>query len=85
MSTFDIEQSDRRAILRGDLGQLTTHRKKARIVAVRMTRPFTVETDRGVMAGVPGDYVVTNHPDDDPGSDLWTISAERMAATYEEV
>jgi hypothetical protein len=60
-------------------------RKKARILAVQMTKDFTVDTDRGVMAGLPGDWLVTNHPDDDPGSDLWTISAERMAATYAEV
>jgi hypothetical protein len=35
------------------------------------------------MAGKAGDYLVTNHPDDDAGSDLWTISAERMDNTYE--
>jgi hypothetical protein len=60
-------------------------RKTARIIAVQLDVPFTVETDRGVMVGRAGDWLVTNHPDDDPGSDLWTISAERMAATYSRV
>ena len=35
------------------------------------------------MVGHAGDYLVTNHPDDDSGSDLWTISRERLEATYE--
>lgn len=60
------------------------YRKNARIIAVEMTVPFSVETDRGVISGVPGDFLVTNHPDDDPGSDLWAISADRMKSTYEE-
>lgn len=85
MSTLDIKQSDREALLRGDFGQIKTLRKRARIIAVRMDRPFTVETDRGIMTGVPGDFLVTNHPDDDPESDLWTISAERKHMTYESV
>lgn len=62
---------------------IATFRKTSRIVAVEMTMPFAVETDRGLMTGESGDWLVTNHPDDDPGSDLWTISAERMAGTYE--
>lgn len=60
-------------------------RKKARIVALKMDEPFTVATDRGLMRAEAGDWLVTNHPDDDPGSDVWSISAERMANTYEEV
>jgi hypothetical protein len=59
------------------------YRKRSRILAVRMTESFTVRTDRGPMEGSAGDWLVTNHPDDDPGSDLWTISDERMMATYE--
>ena len=59
-----------------------TFRKTARIVAVHMDVPFTVETDRGTMTGAPGDWLVTNHPDDDPGSDVWSISDARMRATY---
>lgn len=62
-----------------------TFRKTARVVAIQSAIPFTVETDRGVMEGRPGDWVVTNHPEDDGGSDLWSVSAERMEATYEEV
>jgi hypothetical protein len=64
---------------------VSSYRKTARILAIQQDEPFTVETDRGLMTGVAGDWLVTNHPDDDPGSDLWTISAERMASTYEPV
>ena len=73
-------QDDRPALL-GD-AKATTHRKTARIIAVKLDAPFMVHTDRGPMSGMPGDWLVTNHPDDDSGSDLWTISAERMASTY---
>ena len=73
-------QDDRDALLRDP--NATTHRKTARILAVQQDAPFMVHTDRGPMSGMPGDYLVTNHPDDDAGSDLWTISAERMANTY---
>jgi len=73
-------QDDRPALL-GD-SNATTHRKTARIIGRRLTEPFLVYTDRGPMQGSPGDWLVTNHPDDDAGSDLWTISAERMANTY---
>ena len=59
--------------------------KRARILAVQQTKAFVVWTDRGPQTGKPGDWLVTNHPDDDPGSDLWSISAERMEATYEHV
>lgn len=62
-----------------------TFRKTARIVAIQSAIPFTVETDRGVMQGKAGDWVVTNHPEDDEASDVWSISDERMRATYEEV
>ncbi len=60
-------------------------RKTARIIAVQLDVRFVVETEHGVMAGHPGDWLATNHPDDDPGSDLWIISAERMKATYARV
>lgn len=60
-------------------------RKRARAVAVRLDFPFAVETDHGVMEGEAGDYLVTNHPDDDPTSDIWPVSAARFAATYEPV
>lgn len=83
MAVLRISQSDREALI-ANPGR-RAYRKVARIIAVKMTQPFEVETDRGWMTGVPGDYLVTNHPSDDVGSDLWTISAERMLATYEEV
>lgn len=78
-------------VTQGDRGIILTapgaraYRKTARIVAIRMRVAFTVETDRGLMEGHPGDYLVTNHPDDDPGSDIWVISRERMSSTYDEV
>jgi hypothetical protein len=65
-------------------GRAVTRRKKARIIAVQLDFPFAVETGQGIMDGEPGDWLVTNHPDDDPGSDIWPVSRERMAATYEE-
>lgn len=74
-------QADRERILTAL--HAADYRKTSRIVAIEMAVPFIVETDRGPMTGEPGDFLVTNHPDDDPSSDLWTISAERMAATYE--
>jgi len=74
-------QDDRSLLLEDPTA--TSHRKTARIIAVQQTAPFMVHTDRGPMSGMPGDWLVTNHPDDDKGSDLWTISAERMKATYE--
>jgi hypothetical protein len=80
--TMLITQANRGILTAGGPGVLT-YRKKARILALEMESPFVVETDRGPMTGQPGDYLVTNHPDDDPGSDLWSISAARMASTYE--
>ena len=65
-----------------ETGRAMVFRKTARIVGVRINRPFTVETDRGVMTADTGDWLVTNHPDDDPGSDVWSISNDRMESTY---
>ncbi len=80
-------QSDRRFLYLDAFGRpypsLVFARKKARILAFIAEVPFVVETDRGPMTGEAGDYIVTNHPDDDPGSDLWTISRERFESTYE--
>ena len=61
------------------------YRKTSRIVAVQMDKTFIVYTDRGPMTGQPGDWLAMNHPDDDPESDIWTISDERMRSTYEPV
>jgi hypothetical protein len=65
-------------------GQAHVFRKTARIIAAQIAGEFTVETDRGPMEGHDGDWLVTNHPEDDPGSDVWVISNERMTATYDE-
>lgn len=81
--TLYFTDEDRPLVL--DTLRRQNFRKTARIAAVKMFSPFVVKTDRGPMRGVAGDWLVTNHPDDDPGSDLWTISDERMRATYEEV
>lgn len=59
-----------------------TFRKRARVLAVRMTRPFSVHTEHGRISGAPGDWLVTNHPDDDPAGDAWPVSAARFAASY---
>jgi hypothetical protein len=77
-----FKQGDRDALIASPLAQ--TFRKTARIIAVRQDKPFLVYTDRGPMTGAAGDWLVTNHPDDDSGSDLWTVSDERMHATYED-
>lgn len=66
-------------------GNLVVARKSARILAKRMDYPFVVETDRGPMRAEAGDWLVTNHPEDDAGSDLWSISDERFRSTYEVV
>ena len=60
-------------------------RKVATIEAVQLDHAFVVLTDRGPMEAKAGDWLVTNHPDEDPGYDLWSISDERMRSTYEEV
>lgn len=80
-----IAQADRQGLLEGEFGETGSYRKTARIVATQMAEAFTVETDRGTMTGEPGDWLVTNDPRDDPGADLWTISADRMRSTYEAV
>lgn len=76
-----VRQEDRPLLLAHP--EALAYRKRSRILAIQMQAAFRVETDRGPMVGQPGDFLVTNHPDDDPGSDLWTVSAERMAATYD--
>lgn len=73
-------QADRQKLIDDPEAQALT--KRSRILAIQLLEPFTVETDRGVMTGDVGDWLVTNHPDDDATSDLWSISDERMKATY---
>jgi hypothetical protein len=60
-------------------------RKTARIIAVKQDKPFMVYTEHGPISGEPGDWLATNHPDDDPGSDIWPVSAERMTNTYDTI
>jgi hypothetical protein len=77
-----VLQKDREAMLLNSADHLVL-RKTARIIAVRMDKPFLVYTEHGPIAGEAGDWLATNHPDDDPGSDIWPISAARMGTTYE--
>lgn len=63
-------------------GRGDVYEKSARIVAVQMSGRFHVETDHGVMTGDAGDWLATNHPDDDSSSDVWPIGAARFAASY---
>lgn len=65
-------------------GRGRAYRKRARIIAFKAESDFTIETDRGRMTGVAGDWIARNHPEDDPNSDMWSISDERMENTYEE-
>ena len=75
-------QADRNLLTEAPFTDAHTFRKTARILGMLMTEDFEVETDRGIMQGHAGDWLVTNHPDDDPGSDLWTVSAERVESTF---
>lgn len=92
MAGHRYTQADRDLIIKAVAdGQVRTgtFRKKSRIIAAQVGAAdgsgsdWTVETDRGVMEAKSGDWLVTNHPDDDPGSDIWSISDERMRSTYE--
>jgi hypothetical protein len=80
LQPMHITQRDRDELI--GLATITA-RKRSRIVGIVAPGPFLVETDRGQMAGVAGDLIVTNHPDDDATSDVWSISRERYDATYE--
>lgn len=79
-----FDQSDRDALLLGPLGPVRSYRPTGRILARRIGRPFTLETAHGRVQGAAGDYVATAHPDDDPGADMWLVSAERMASHAED-
>lgn len=59
--------------------------KTARVIARTILAPFVVDTEHGQMLANAGDYLVTNHPDDDPSSDVWPVSAERFSRSYKEV
>lgn len=76
-----VTQEHRDTLIADPTGRVV--RKRSRAIALQMHVPFTVETDRGLMRGEAGDWLMTNHPDDDPGSDLWSISDARFQQTYE--
>lgn len=58
-------------------------RKKARTVVRQIDSDFVVHTSQGIVFGRAGDWLATNHPDDDPSSDVWPISNERFVQSYE--
>lgn len=60
-------------------------RKRSRTVVVKIDSPFTVDTEHGNVIANAGDYLATNHPDDDPSSDVWPVSAERFNRSYKEI
>jgi hypothetical protein len=66
-----------------DRSAVVVARKTARVLAIRLPYAFEVATDRGLMVAEKGDWLVTNHPDDDYHSDLWAISNDRWQGTYE--
>lgn len=76
-------KNDKVELVSGEFGTPITVRKRARTIAVKQHEAFTVDTDQGTIGGKAGDYLVTNHPDDDPTSDVWPVSEERFRATYE--
>lgn len=69
-------------LLDGPDEHVRVYRKNARVIARQMAVPFLCHTSQGDIRGEAGDWLVTNHPDDDAGSDVWPVSAERFAATY---
>lgn len=81
--TLFFRQRDRNAKLI-ESPESSVYRKRARVIARRIERPFAVETAHGILHAESGDWLATNHDDDDPSSDIWPISDERMRATYEE-
>ena len=80
-SLMRFDGSYRKVLLRSEAAR--EYRKRARVLAVQIVAPFIVETERGWMHGAAGDYLITNHPDDDESSDIWPVSRERFERTYE--
>lgn len=77
-------QGDRDLLTQGQ-AEVKTFRKTARILARQQDAPFSVTTAAGdIMHGEAGDWLATNHPVDDPGSDIWVITAERVRDTFTE-
>lgn len=64
-------------------GTVIIARKTARIIARQLDHRFTVETDHGTVSAAAGDYIVTNHPDDDASStEVWPVSRARFEGSY---
>lgn len=66
----------------GLIGHGRPFKKRARVIAIQVQEDFVVETEHGVMSAHAGDWLVTNHPDDDPSSDVWPVSHERFTESY---
>jgi hypothetical protein len=81
-TTLHLGSWSRDSLVAGDFGPTQTVKKRARTIVVKMDQAFSVQTEHGTIAGERGDYLATNHPDDDPTSDVWPVSAERFNATY---
>ncbi|WEG14586.1 hypothetical protein PU629_09595 [Pullulanibacillus sp. KACC 23026] len=55
------------------------YRKKVIIVeAVKLTRPITIETSKGTMKGLPGDYLIT-----DKNGEQYPCDRDLFEAEYE--
>jgi hypothetical protein len=61
-------------------GELVEYRKTATIRAVRVDRPFVVDTLEGKMRGNAGDYLAVGVK-----GEWYPIAADVMAASYERV
>ncbi len=56
------------------------YRKVATINAVKIDRPFAVDTLEGIATGQPGDWLVRN-----PSGECWPVPAEVFARRYEAI
>lgn len=55
------------------------YRKKPIVVeAVKLTRPITIETSKGTMKGLPGDYLVT-----DKNGEQYPCDRDQFESEYE--
>ncbi len=55
------------------------YRKKVIIVdAVKLTRPITIETSKGTMKGLPGDYLIT-----DKNGEQYPYDRDQFEGEYE--
>lgn len=80
-SVLELPPTAARNVLSFD-PRVARYRKKAAILAVKLTTPFVVQTEHGSMGADAGDWLAMNDPEVDPTSDAWPISAERFESTY---